>query len=93
MMKLNENIMKNYQEYGETAGYGMKIRDGICLTRISVQGYFDEDSQKEKVDAIGNLYVTFINDGTLTDTQKKAVYEENIRFSKELLEIFKSSVV
>ena len=86
MMKLNDEIMKNYQEYGETAGYGMRARDGICLTRISVQGCFDDESQRKTVDAIGHLYVTFIDDNTLSETQKEAVCEENVRYSNVLLE-------
>lgn len=86
LMKLNEKIMKNYQDYGETAKHGMKVRDGICLTRSLIELHFDQDTQKDNVDAIGNLYVTFINDGTLTDTQNEAVQKENIRYSKELIE-------
>jgi len=84
-MKLNEDIKRNYRKYGEFADYGMTVQDGICLLiRYVVVGYFDEDAQKENVEAIGCVYGTFLNHGMLAVTQKDAIQKENIRYLNEL---------
>ena len=90
LMKLNEDIKRDYQEYGETA-YGMKVRDGICLGHVVVDGYFDEDSQTEKVDAIGCICCPFIDHNTLEESQNDAIEKENIRYLDEIFEGLKNN--
>lgn len=83
-IELNEDIKKNYKKYGESANHAMRVYDGLCFVRTAVETHPDPDTQKEVADAIGFLFETFVDDNTLTDTQKEATFNEGIRYSQRL---------
>lgn len=81
---LNEDIKKNYQEYGEACA--MKVYDGLCFVRSGVEVHTDLETQKEIADALGFVYVTFLDDDTLTPSQNEATFKEGLRYSQKLFE-------
>lgn len=85
-IEINENINRNYEKYGETAHYAMKVHDGLCFIRTAVEIHVDPETQKEIADALGFVYVTFVDDNTLTSTQSEATFKEGLRYSQKLFE-------
>lgn len=83
-IKLNEDIKINYQKYGEAAHHAMKVYDGLCFVRTAVETHPDPETHKEVTDALGFLFDTFVDDNTLTSTQKEATFNEGFRYSQKL---------
>lgn len=83
-IELNEDIKRNYQEYGEAAQRAMKVHDGLCLVRSGAEVHIDPDTKKEIADALGFIYVTFLDDNTLTPSQNEATFKEGVRCTQEL---------
>ena len=44
----------------------MKVSDGLCFIRTSVECLVDLNTQKETAEALGFVYVTFVDDNTLS---------------------------
>ena len=79
-IKLNEDIKKSYQKYGEFAQYAMQVTDGICFTDQCCEG--DESTVGDRN---GNYiscvwYYTIVNKSMLTDRQIGAIAEEEKEF-------------
>ena len=79
-----EDIKKNYQKYGGAAHRAMKVSDGLCFIRTSVECLVDLNTQKETAEALGFVYVTFVDDNTLTNSQNEATFMEGIRSSQKI---------
>lgn len=80
---LNEDIKRNYKEFGELAKYAFKVPEGTCFIRFWSEG---------DIASIGNndcdfisvvLYYTFVSDEMMDKTQLKAVYKEGLRYFHE----------
>lgn len=84
LIELNEDIKKNYQKYGGAAHRAMKVSDGLCFIRTSVECLVDLNTQKETAEALGFVYVTFVDDNTLTNSQNEATFMEGIRSSQKI---------
>lgn len=84
LIELNENIKKGYQKYGGAAHYAMKVSDGLCFIRTSIERLVDPNTQKETAEALGFVYVTFVDDNTLTNSQSEATFLEGIRSSQKI---------
>ncbi len=83
-IELNEDIKRNYQKYGEAAQRAMKVHDGLCFVRSGVEIHTDPETKKEIADALGFVYVTFVDDNTLTPSQNEATFKEGLRYSQKL---------
>ncbi len=77
-IKMNEEINKRLEQYGETAKYGYVIRDGFCFTRMRLEGLMSEDGNrdKDKIDASLTIYTTFMPNDGLKNSQLTAIYKE-----------------
>ena len=89
-IKLNEEIKRDYQKYGELGGYGLKVQDGVCLLSIGIVGYFDEADRKEKVNAVGCIYGTFLSHDMLKSSQNVAIRKE---MTVSLRDFFKDKII
>ena len=82
-LELNEDIQRNYKEYGELAKYAFQVPDGTCFIRHWNEG--DEATVGEKdSDFISVvLYYTFVNGGMMSETQNKAILKEGTRYIRD----------
>ena len=80
-IKMNNEMNKHLEEYGESAKYGYRVRDGFCFARVAVQGTVsdDGDRHKDKIDAMIAIYTTFMNESGMDDSQLSAINKEHIR--------------
>jgi len=76
---MNAEINKRLEEYGDGAKYGFRVRDGFCFAISGIQGDInkDGDPQNDKVDAMGIVYTTFMNESDMKDTQLAAINKEH----------------
>ncbi len=91
-IKINEDINRNFKEYDESNA-GVKVPDGFCFVRRALQGVFcgEELSDKDKVDAMIMLYMTFMNDSAMSETQIEAIKKEfKEAINNNLSELLKS---
>ena len=79
-LELNENIQRNYKQYGYYAEYAFQVQDGTCFIRHWNEG--DERTVGETdCDFISVvLFCTFVNKGLQTDTQKRAIMQEGRKY-------------
>lgn len=84
LIELNENIKKDYQKYGGAANYAMKVNDGLCFIRTTIECLVDTNTQKETAKALGFVYVTFVDSNTLTNSQNEATFLEGIHSSQKI---------
>lgn len=77
-INLNDEINRNYKNYGDQNFQGIRVRDGFCFTDSSIDGLFDEDGDrsKDQIDAMRIIYTTFINESEMDDSQKAAIDTE-----------------
>lgn len=82
-LELNEDIQRNYKEYGELAKYAFKVPDGTCFIRHWNEG--DETTIGEKDNDFVSivLYYTFVNGGMMSETQNKAILKEGTRYIRD----------
>ena len=85
---LNEDINRNYKEYGIYNDYGMRVPDGLCFTQTAIEGKESEDGIRENdiIDAMVIIYTTFMNEHNLTDTQKAAINKVHLNTWMNCLE-------
>lgn len=62
----------------------MKVSDGLCFIRTAIECLVDPNTQKETAEALGFVYVTFVDDNTLTNSQNEATFLEGIRSSQKI---------
>ena len=84
LIELNENIKKGYQKYGGAAHHAMKVSDGLCFIRTTIECLVDPNTQKETAKALGFIYVTFVDGNTLTNSQNEATFLEGIHSSQKI---------
>lgn len=79
-LQLNENIQRNYKEYGELAEYAFQVPDGTCFIRHWNEG--DETTVGRKdCDFISIVcYYTFVSGGMMSNTQNNAIKKEGTRY-------------
>lgn len=66
----------------------MKMSDGLCLIRTSIEYRVDIETQKEIAEALGFVYVIFVDDNTLTNSQNEVTFIESLRaFQKVFAEL------
>ena len=82
-IELNEDINRNYKEYGELAKYAFKVPDGTCFIRHWNEGDETTIGQKDSDFISVVLYYTFVNGGMMTETQNKAILKEGRRYIRE----------
>lgn len=77
---LNEKINRNYKEHGFYNDRGMRVQDGFCFTRTTVQAEESEDGihEHDKVDAMLILYTTFVNESDMSEGQRIAIEKEHV---------------
>lgn len=57
LIELNEDIKKGYQKYGGAAHHAMKVSDGLCFIRTSIECRVKLNTQKETAEALGFVYM------------------------------------
>ena len=82
-IELNEDINRNYKEYGELAKYAFKVPDGTCFIRHWNEGDETTIGQKDSDFISVVLYYTFVNGGMMTETQNKAILKEGTRYIRD----------
>ena len=80
LITLNDDIKRNYQEYGEFAQYAMQVTDGICFTNQGFEG--DESTVGDQnCNVIYCVwYNTIVSKSLLTECQISAIAEEEKGF-------------
>lgn len=79
-LELNEDIQRNYKEYGELAKYAFQVPDGTCFIRHWNEGDETTVGQKDCDFISVVLYYTFVNGGMMSDTQNEAIFKEGTRY-------------
>ncbi len=82
-LELNEDIQRNYKEYGELAKYAFQVPDGTCFIRHWNEGDETTVDQKDSDFISVVLYYTFVNGGMMTETQNKAILKEGTRYIRD----------
>lgn len=72
---LDEEINRNYKLHGLYNDRGIRVKDGFCFAHTVIEGKKSEDgiSENDRVDSMGIIYNTFMNESDMTDTQKNAI--------------------
>ena len=93
-IKLNEEINRNYKEYGDHNDYGMRVQDGFCFTQTTLDGIGDEsgDREKEIIESMLLVYTTFINEKAMDESQRAAIYKEHVDVWKKCMDLFSNHV-
>lgn len=84
IIELNEEIKKDYSDYGEYACQAFSVRDGLCLITFWNEG--DISTLKDKKGDFINvvLYETILSHNILKTNQIKALFEEDLRYTRNL---------
>jgi len=92
---LNENIKRNFQKYGCSNEFGMRVKDGFCFVSTMIEGKQSDDSIKEnnRVDAMRLVYTTFMKESDMSDTQRAAIEKEHIETLKECMNEFRDMLI
>jgi len=90
-IKINEDIIRRCEKYGELCKQGFRVEDGLCLMQAGVQGEFGEDEKKNRVDAMLLLYKTFLSASELSAEQKNAIDKECIESRKRCMEFYEKN--
>lgn len=91
-IKMNKNINKHLEKYGDDVQWGYRVRDGFCFAKHLIEGKSDENgnSSKDEVAAILVMFATFMNESDLKDTQLTAINKEYdatwLRYTKTIQE-------
>lgn len=75
-IKLNEDIKRDYGKYGDNAGLGLMVKDGLCFVRVGQEGDEDLAFDKDCKFVTIVMYDTIVNKSTLTEGQKLAIKKE-----------------
>lgn len=77
-IEINEEINRNIKKYGEEGYRGYKVRDGVCFTRMKMEGVFHgtEPHEDDIIDAMIILYKTFVPESIMHEGQIVAVEKE-----------------
>lgn len=77
-IEINEEINRNIKKYGEGGDRGYKVKDGVCFTRMNMEGVFHgtEPHEDDIVDAMIILYKTFVSESMMHEGQIVAVEKE-----------------
>lgn len=86
-VSLNEDINKNFREYGDSNKHGVRVHDGFCFTKAALHYKPSEDGIREhdELYAMLYLYTTFVSSRELTERQKNAIDKEQIEILKYCL--------
>ena len=79
-LELNEDIQRNYKEYGELAKYAFQVPDGTCFIRHWNEGDETTVGQKDSDFVSVVLYYTFVNGGMMSEVQNQAIFKEGTRY-------------
>ena len=92
---LNEDVNKNYKEYGEHNELGMRGPDGFCFTQTAIDARESEDGipEHDKVNIMLILYTTFMNESSMSDTQRAAINKEHLETWKRCVEEFGDKLI
>lgn len=86
-IEVNEEINRNYQKYGEYGKQAFRVRDGICFTNSTVEGFKNRDGNREKdvIESMCVVYTSFVSKSELSESQQKAI-DNGVISGLELLE-------
>lgn len=98
-IKINEDINRNIEKYGEDGKQGFRVRDGFCFTQTAIEGKLDSNGNREKdeVDAILILYKTYMPESKMESSQQTAIEEVHYntwnKFINDLQSEFKDNSI
>ena len=77
-VKINEDINRNIEQYGEGAKRGFVVAEGLCFADMRLEGVFNSDGNKEndRCDAFRITLKTFVPLSQLSEHQKIALTKE-----------------
>ena len=84
---LNEDINRNYQKHGEYNKYGIRVKDGFCFAKTSLDGMESEDGvdEHDRVNAMRLIYTTYMNESSMSETQRVAIEREHFDVLKRYM--------
>lgn len=82
-LELNENIQRNYKEYGELAKYAFQVTDGTCFIRHWNEGEETSIGQQDCDFVSVVLYYTFVSGSMMSESQNKAISQEGTRYIRD----------
>jgi len=81
-LDLNNDILRDFKEkYGKFASVAL-VNDGICLLDYFMYGNESTIGEKDSNFVSIALYQTFVSNDMLSDVQKKAIKEEELKYAK-----------
>lgn len=80
-IELNEDMNRNYKDYGELNGQGFRVYDGFCFGETAIDGKFnyDGDRKKDVVEAMIIKFKTFLSKKDLSETQAVAIDKGHLK--------------
>ena len=82
-LELNEDIQRNYKEYGELAKYAFQVPDGTCFIRHWNEGDVTTVREKDSDFISVVLYYTFVSGKMMNEAQNKAIFKEGTRYIRD----------
>lgn len=93
-IQMNEGINRNHKQYGDNGQQAFRVRDGICFTHSAIEGVMNEDGDREKdeIDSICVIHMTFMNESEMANGQRKAIENEHMQqWAKSFEDFMKES--
>lgn len=92
-IELNEDINRNYKEYGDLNGQGFRVYDGFCFGETAIDGKFNKDGDRNKdvVEAMIIKFKTFLSKEDLSEAQSVAIDKEHIKTISRCFDNFEMS--
>ena len=81
---INEEINRNFKEYGISNHWVMLVKEGLCFTRSCQYVKTWKVSNLENTEALMFIYTSFVSKKELTESQIKALKEEKKKVYKDL---------
>lgn len=83
---INEEINRNFKEYGSSNHWVMLVNEGLCFTRSCQYDKTWKVSKLKETEALLFIYTTFVSNSELKEPQKEALRKEYMNVYKEMYE-------
>ena len=83
---INEEINRNFKEYGSSNHWVMLVNEGLCFTRSCQYDKTWKVSKLKETEALLFIYTTFVSNSELKEPQKGALRKEYMNVYKDMYE-------
>ena len=80
-IEINEKVNRNISIKDNSYKKGFSVEDGICLTRINMNGVFHDIDEiaKDEVSALCFVFLTYMNKRDMSTEQLEAIEKEETK--------------